>query len=187
MSNPTSHQHAPSPDYSTGEVFPKEVIDRCIDPSLPADTQQAIVSGRVKHIQLLSYDTEALIVTKCPDCHDLILTESILDRCEACAQYDADTRASAERAVVAALDRAIVRETERTAAKKRALLTVNRSPDYRDITCRECGEASGLTFTGPVDALDGNEGTCGECLTPGVVVVDSDDEGHATIYFRGAP
>lgn len=149
MSIPTSHQHAPSPDYSISEY------------EYPAGAHS---------VNLGSYDTAALTVRYCLGCDDLCLTAGNDKKCDACLQYDADELAAAKRA-----------------ALTRALLTIERRPDYHDIMCRECGEETGLTYNGYADALDGMEATCAACLTPGVVVVDSDDEGHASIYFRGAP
>lgn len=119
------------------------------------------------YVNLGSYETNALGVIPCPGCEDLFLAEPGERLCEACAQYDADDRAAAQRFLA----------DVKTLPQRSGGMN-----DPRFILCEECGEEAG-SYTGYADHLDGKAAHCTHCDTYGCYSLDGDESG-AQIRFR---
>lgn len=120
----------------------------------------------------------------CRDCGDtelqFVALNEVADRirrqrCDECQDEHVSEVAIAKR-TVAVNREAILRSVL-------APLETRSRTDERSILCDECGEEVG-TYVGFVDHLDGKAMQCTHCKTFGKVVV-GDDEGLATVKFRG--
>lgn len=152
-----SHQHAPSPDYTSHESVDWTVrhCTDCGDICLTASPEQ----GRCDTCEAAHRDELATAKRLLQQHARLVVTEGFRKPLDA---HDAPIPQ-------------LVVNHEPWPTRSGGM------NDPREILCEACGECA-LTYTGNADALDGTIGECESCAQAGVVDVDQ-DEGTTTVRF----